>query len=143
MQNPYSEEQLIEQSAITLLENMGWHHQNCIDEFQYSDEKLTGRKTKSQVVLTDRLRAALERLNPDVPSDAIDTAIETLTQSLRSELNSGVARDREKPLKTLIQYMEQTDMAVVVSKSQNEIDDTIPTMEKESVYIPKLQIYRY
>ncbi len=86
MQNPYSEDQLIEQTAIALLENMGWHHQNCIDEFQYSNEKLTGRETKTQVVLTDRLRAALERLNPDVPSDAIDTAIETLTQS-RSVMN--------------------------------------------------------
>ncbi len=86
MQNPYSENQLIEQTAIALLENMGWHHQNCIDEFQYSNEKLTGRETKSQAVLTDRLRAALERLNPNVPSDAIDAAIETLTQS-RSVMN--------------------------------------------------------
>ena len=44
-------------------------------------------------------------------------------ESLKSELNSGVARDREKPLEALIQYMEETDMAVVVSQSQNEIDD--------------------
>ena len=44
-------------------------------------------------------------------------------QSLKSELDNGVARDRENPLKTLIQFMEETDMAVVVSPSQNEIDD--------------------
>ena len=86
MPNPYSEDQLIEQPAITLLENMGWHHQNCIDEFQYTNESLIGREIKSQVVLTDRLRTALERLNPDEPSDAIDSAIETLTQS-RSVMN--------------------------------------------------------
>ena len=44
-------------------------------------------------------------------------------ETLRSELNSGVARDREEPLEALIQFMEETDMAVVVSQSQNEIDD--------------------
>ncbi|MDE0088365.1 MAG: DUF3387 domain-containing protein, partial [Candidatus Poribacteria bacterium] len=44
-------------------------------------------------------------------------------QSLKSELDSGVTRDREKPLEALIQDMEETDMAVVVSQSQNEIDD--------------------
>ncbi len=86
MQNPYSEDQLIEQTAITLLENMGWYHQNCTNEFQYSNGSLNSRETKSQVVLTDRLRAALERLNPDAPSDAINAAIETLTQS-RSVMN--------------------------------------------------------
>ena len=63
MQNPYSENQLVEQPAIGLLEEMGWHHQNCTNEFQYSNESLTGRETKSQVVLTDRLRTALVRLN--------------------------------------------------------------------------------
>ena len=44
-------------------------------------------------------------------------------QSLKSELNGGIARDREEQLKVLIQYMKETDMAVVVSQSQNEIDD--------------------
>ena len=44
-------------------------------------------------------------------------------QSLKSELNSSVPRDKQKQLETLIQYMEETDMAVVVSQSQNEIDD--------------------
>ena len=81
MQNPYSENQLVEQPAIALLENMGWQHQNCINEFQYRNENRTGRETKSEVVLTDRLRAALERFNPNAPSDAINAAIEELTQS--------------------------------------------------------------
>ena len=79
--NPYSEDQLVEQPAIALLENMGWHTQNCINEFRYGNESQTGRETKSDVVLTDQLRAALARLNPNAPSDAIDTAIEELTQS--------------------------------------------------------------
>ena len=81
MQNPYSENQLVEQPAIALLKEMGWHTQDCSNEFEYDIEIRTGREAKSEVVLTDKLRAALERLNPNAPSDAIDAAIEELTHS--------------------------------------------------------------
>ena len=79
--NPYSENQLVEQPAIALLKEMGWHTQDCSNEFESDIEIRIGRETKSDVVLTDRLRAALERLNPDATEDAIDAAIEELTQS--------------------------------------------------------------
>ncbi len=79
--NPYSENQLVEQPAIALLKEMGWHTQDCSNEFEYDIEIRIGRETKSDVVLINRLRAALERLNPNAPGDAIDAAIEELTQS--------------------------------------------------------------
>ena len=81
MQNPYSENQLVEQPALALLKEIGWHTQDCSNEFEYDIEIRTGRETKSDVVLTDRLRKALERLNPNAPSDAINAAVEKLTQS--------------------------------------------------------------
>lgn len=81
MPNPYSEDQLIEQPAINLLKELGWHHQNCTNEFRDGNESRIGRETKSEVVLTDRLRAMLKRLNPNAPNDAIEDAIEVLTQS--------------------------------------------------------------
>ncbi len=93
MQNPYSENLLVEQPAIVILENMGWHTQNCINEFGYGNQISTGRVTKSEVVLTERLRAALERLNRIAPHDAIDDAIEKLTQS-RALMNT-VEANRE------------------------------------------------
>ena len=79
--NPYSENQLVEQPAIALLKEMGWHTQDCSNEFEYDIEIRIGRETKSDVVLINRLRAALERLNPDATEDAIDAAIEELTLS--------------------------------------------------------------
>lgn len=81
MQNPYSENQLVEQPAIALLKEIGWKTQDCSNEFEYDSQTRTGRETKSEVVLTDRLREGLERLDPNAPSDAIDAAIEELTQS--------------------------------------------------------------
>ncbi len=80
MRNPYSEDELIEQPAITLLESMGWETRNCYGEFDQGDSAL-GRKTKSEVILTARLQPALQRLNPDATEDAITEAIEQLTES--------------------------------------------------------------
>lgn len=39
-----------------------------------------GRETKAEVVLTSRLKPALERLNPELPPEAIDLAMEELTR---------------------------------------------------------------
>ena len=81
MQNPYSEDQLVEQPAIALLKELGWRTQECLNEFEYDSQIRTGREAKSEIVLTDRLRAALARLNPNIPSDAINAAVEVITQS--------------------------------------------------------------
>ena len=79
MQNPYNED-LVEHSAIELLEELGWNHRNCFDEFNQGRSSL-GRENKGEVVLTTKLRSALQRLNPDASNPAIDDAIEQLTRS--------------------------------------------------------------
>ena len=79
--NPYSEDQLIEQPAIGLLEEIGWETLNCYSEFEQAEESPLGRQTRSEVVLTSRLRSALAKLNPDATQDTITKAIKQLTQS--------------------------------------------------------------
>ena len=91
--NPYSEDELIEQPAIALLAEMGWETLNCYSEFDQSDGSPLGRQTKSEVVLTSRLHAVLERLNPTATQDAITKAIEELTRS--RSLMSSVEANRE------------------------------------------------
>ena len=80
MQNPYSEDQLIEQPAISLLGQLGWETLDCYSEFSQVGGSPLGRETKSDVVLTSRLRPALKRLNPDASDAAVDAAIEELTR---------------------------------------------------------------
>ena len=79
--NPYSEDQLIEQPAINLLEGIGWETLNCYSEFEQAEGSPLGRQTKSEVVLTSRLQPVLAQLNPDATQDAITKAIEELTDS--------------------------------------------------------------
>lgn len=77
----YSEETLIEEPAIARLAEMGWETLACRGEFGQEGGSPLGRKTQSEVVLTDRLRPALERLNPHAMEEAIDKAISELTGS--------------------------------------------------------------
>ncbi|MGB9429077.1 MAG: HsdR family type I site-specific deoxyribonuclease, partial [Gammaproteobacteria bacterium] len=84
MPNAYTEDQLVEQPAIGLFAQLGWTvagpPPNAGIDGEPHDAGLLGRETKSEVVLVPRLRAALERLNPALPAEAITTAIDELTR---------------------------------------------------------------
>ncbi|XZE46095.1 type I restriction endonuclease subunit R [Pirellulaceae bacterium SH467] len=75
----YTEEQLVEQPSIGLFAALGWQTVSALDETFGTGSSL-GRETKSEVVLVDRLRTALTRLNPDAPAEAIQTAIDELAR---------------------------------------------------------------
>jgi type I restriction enzyme R subunit len=73
----YSEDELIERPAIALFQELRWEARNCFHEWD-SGTSVLGRQTMAEVVLVPRLRAALQRLNPTLPTSAIEQAIEEL-----------------------------------------------------------------
>ena len=75
----YTEDQLVEQPAIALFDEMGWKTVRA-DEETYGPIGTIQRETKSEVVLAARLRDALTKLNPTLPSEAIDSAVVALTR---------------------------------------------------------------
>jgi type I restriction enzyme R subunit len=75
----YTEDQLVEQPATSLFAALGWQTVSAMDE-TFGAGGTLGRETKGEVVLTDRLRAALTRLNPGLPAEAIQTAIDELAR---------------------------------------------------------------
>ena len=75
----YSESALVEQPAIELFGELGWETADCFHEFD-SGRSTLGRETPAEVVLIPRLRAALEKLNPGLPAEAVGLAIEELTR---------------------------------------------------------------
>jgi type I restriction enzyme, R subunit len=79
MPHAYTEDQLVEQPAIWLFAELGWRTVSAVDEVFGAGGTL-GRETKGQVVLLPLLRAALERLNPSLPQEAISTAVDELTR---------------------------------------------------------------
>ena len=62
MPHAYTEDQLVEQPAIGLFATLGWQTVSAMVE-TFGAGGTLGRETKGEVVLTDRLRAALTKLN--------------------------------------------------------------------------------
>jgi len=79
MSHAYSEDQLVEQPAIGLFATLGWATLSAMEE-SFGPTGTLGRETKGEVVLVQRLRAALCKFNPALPPDAITNAIDELTR---------------------------------------------------------------
>ena len=75
----YTEDSLVEQPAIGLFATLGWQTLSAREETFGADGTL-GRETKGEVVLAPRLRAALMRLNPALPPEAITAAVDELAR---------------------------------------------------------------
>jgi len=80
----YTEDQLVEQPAIGLFAELGWQvagpPPTAGAAGEPRDAGLLGRETKGEVVLVPQLRAALAKLNPALPPDAITAAVDELTR---------------------------------------------------------------
>jgi type I restriction enzyme R subunit len=75
-----TEDALVEQPAVRLLSDLGWEVVSGFDE-TLGPAGTLGRDSQAEVVLVYRLRAALRSINPGVPADALDSAIEILTET--------------------------------------------------------------
>src|SRR5580692_7535456 len=83
--NPDSEDAAIEQPTIALFAELGWETLNCYHE-NFGPLSLLGRDTMADVVLPNRLRAAIEKLNPGISPNAVEIAVWEATSN-RSTLS--------------------------------------------------------
>jgi len=137
MTNLYSEDILVEQPAIALFETLDWETVNCLHETfgstltpalsQGEREKVClGRATSSEVVLTVRLRSALECLNPTLPADALTLAIDELTRdrSLMTQVQAN--REIYHSLKNGVKVNIENARGERVTETVNVIDWQAP-----------------
>jgi type I restriction enzyme R subunit len=75
----YTEDQLVEQPAIGLFATLGWQTVSAMEE-TFGVGGTLGRETKGEVVLVERLREVLVKLNVDLPEEAIQTAIDEIAR---------------------------------------------------------------
>ncbi|MFC1638847.1 type I restriction endonuclease subunit R [Patescibacteria group bacterium] len=84
--NLFSEDNLVEQTVITLIKAL-WADSEChVNAFTDEEDARLGREHRGEVVLRKFLVPALEKLNPDIPKDSIAQAVEQLTRD-RSQMS--------------------------------------------------------
>lgn len=81
-------EDALEQATVELFADLGWETVNAYNETW--PNSVLGREAAGEVVLTSRLRPALEHLNPVLPRKAIDLAVDELSRD-RSALSMAQA----------------------------------------------------
>jgi type I restriction enzyme R subunit len=87
--NDFSEDNLIEKTAIRIFGEL-WGSDNFINAYTEKGDALLGRENQGEVVLKKYLRPALERLNPEAPSEAIEEGVNALVKdrSMQSMVNA-------------------------------------------------------
>ncbi len=76
----YTEDSLVEKPAIDEFAALGWAVMDCYNEFEVPGGSPLGREEKGDVILVSHLLPALQQLNPDLPAEALQEAIESLTE---------------------------------------------------------------
>lgn len=87
-----SEKALVEVPAVELLQSLGWQHGDLMQE-EPGPTNTTGRLSFREVILPARLRAALRRLNPSLPEEALAQAEAKLAEDRSAMLP--IAANRE------------------------------------------------
>ncbi|MEZ6141067.1 MAG: type I restriction endonuclease subunit R [Zavarzinella sp.] len=118
----YSENALVEQPAIALFEELGWPSANCFYEKVGTTNSTLGRETTNDVILWPRLRAAIEKLNPDIASDAVQLAMDELAKDRSAMSLAHANREIYKLLKDGVKVSFQND-------DGEEVDETVRVID--------------
>src|SRR6266849_4150544 len=122
----YSEDILVEQPTIELFAALVYQTANTFHE-KLGKNGTLGRETDAEVVLIRRLRAALQRLNPDLPHEAIELAIEELTRDRSALSPAGANREVYRWLKDGVKVNIRGEGDEEISETVRVIDWNTPT----------------
>ena len=118
----YSEDTLVEQPAIALFEELGYASANCFQEKFGGATSTFGRETSNDVILSHKLKAALEKLNPGIANDAIQLAMDELAKDRSAMSMVHANREVYKLLKDGVKVSFQNDEG-------EEADETIRVID--------------
>jgi type I restriction enzyme, R subunit len=118
----YSENALVEQPAIALFGELGWPSANCFNEKVGTTNSTLGRETTNDVILWPRLKAALEKLNPGIASEAVQLAMDELAKDRSAMSLAHANREIYKLLKDGVRVSFQND-------DGEETDETVRVID--------------
>ncbi len=119
--NEFSEDNLIEQTAVKIFGQL-WGAKNFINAYSDEGDVLLGRDNQGQVILVKYLKPALERLNPNAPTEAIVQAIDELTRDRSSMSLVNANADIYKLIKDGVKVEVRDDRGAVETINIKVVD---------------------
>ncbi len=98
----YNEDQLIEQPAVELFQELKWNTISAREEI-FGPNGTLSRETSAEVLLLARLRSALEKLNPKLSPAAISAAVDEMSRDRSAMTAAAANRDIYTLLKERVQ----------------------------------------
>ena len=90
-----TEDSLVQKTTADFLEKeLGWDSVYAYNTEDFGPDSLLGRSSDREVVLARDLRAALVRLNPELPAEAYDAGVRELVSANAAQ--TAMAANREK-----------------------------------------------
>lgn len=96
--NPYGEDILVEQTAIELFQALGWETVVAFDSEDFGTDSLLGRSNKKEVLLNRYVLKALQKFNPELPSEAYQQALEKLDEYSASKTLGDINHEKYETL---------------------------------------------
>ncbi|EON76840.1 Type I restriction-modification system, restriction subunit R [Lunatimonas lonarensis] len=122
MSYEYSEDGLIEEATQQVLEELGWEVVTAWKKEKFGEDGLLGRDNKSEVILTRYLKAALVKLNPDLPSLAYKQAIEQISQKVADQSPGKINKGKYELLKNGVPVSFTNDKGELIQKRLKVFD---------------------
>lgn len=132
MRKPHPDsEEALENAVLSEIfgQMLGWETLNCYSEELGKDGTL-GRNSREEVVLVRYLRAAIEQFNSNIPSRAINLAIEELTQNRSAFSLTSANREIYKLIRTGVKVSYRDDNNEEQVETVKVIDWNHPTANR-------------
>lgn len=139
MSYEYSEDGLVEAATQQALEDLGWRVVYAWKKENFGDNGLLGRENKSEVILKRHLRAALEKLNPNLPATAYTHAIDQITEKSADKTLGQINKEKHALLTKGIQISYRNNNSEMEVKRLRVFDFEHP-LENEFLAVRQLEV---
>ncbi len=122
MSYEYSEDGLIEQATQDVLEELGWTVLTAWKNESFGETGQLGRENKSEVILKRYLKAALVKLNPDLPEMAYEQAITQTEQKIADQSLGRINKEKYELLKNGVSVSYTNENGELIKKKLKLFD---------------------
>jgi len=123
MSRDYSEDRLVEQSCMDTLQGLSWETANVYEGETFGAEGTIGRDSIADVILRTRFYAAIQKLNPGLPTRAYDLAYEEINSNDVTQSLADINHEKYKYLKDGIPVSYKNAKGEIIKNKKIKVFD--------------------